>query len=91
MFDKHDSSVATCAKACRDYLSDPWKFRDKGGWAEEQQARFNIWAANLGVFADSHASLGRRLRDSSNTYLLISQLLDALHSNLGYCEAPLEP
>ncbi|KAF8846476.1 hypothetical protein BDZ45DRAFT_546876, partial [Acephala macrosclerotiorum] len=53
---------------------------------EEQQARFNMWAANLGVFAGGHASIDHRLRDSSKTYHLIFQLLDALCANLEYCK-----
>jgi len=75
-----------CSNAFAAYLTDPAQISDREEWAEEQQARFNIWAANLGVFADGHASIDHRLRDSSKTYCLIFQLLDALYANLNYCK-----
>jgi hypothetical protein len=39
------------------YLTDPVQISDREEWAEEQQACFNMWAANLRVFADGHASI----------------------------------
>lgn len=84
------SSIAVRAKGCSDafaaYLTDPAQISDREEWAEEQQARFNMWAANLGVFADGHASIDHRLRDSSKTHSLIFQFLDALYANLDYCK-----
>ena len=57
---------------------------DKEIWAEEQLSRFNVWTANLGVFALGHASVGHRLRDHPETYNLMSQFLEALRANLQY-------
>lgn len=54
-------------------------------WAQEQQARFRMWAANLGVFARGQASVDHRLRDSSELQDLVLQLLDALYANLNFC------
>jgi hypothetical protein len=56
-----------------------------GDWAEDQMTRFNIWASNLGVLAQGHASIEHRLRDCNEVYRLILQLLDALHANLLFC------
>ena len=53
-------------------------------WAEDQMTRFNIWTANLGVFALGYASVEHRLRDHSEIYNLMLQFLDALHANLYY-------
>jgi hypothetical protein len=52
-------------------------------WIGEQYARFKIWAGNIGTFAEGHASLDYRLRDSLSTqrfmlYLLIA-LADFIH------------
>lgn len=61
---------------------------DQIDWAEEQQARFRLWAANLGVFAKGQASIDHRLRDSSELQDLVLQLLDALCANLHICKRP---
>lgn len=45
---------------------------------EEQQARFLIWSGNIGVFADGHASLDYRLRDSLEARKLMVELLKSL-------------
>lgn len=49
-------------------------------WAEEQLARFNLWAASLGVYASGHASVEHRLRDHPQIYKMMMQWLDALHA-----------
>lgn len=46
--------------------------------AEDQLARFEIWAANIGVFADGHASLDHRLRDSTDARNLMKTFLESL-------------
>ncbi|KAF4539972.1 Tetratricopeptide-like helical protein [Lasiodiplodia theobromae] len=45
---------------------------------DDQLARFNIWASNIGVFASGHASLDYRLRDSPEAKTLMIQLLEGL-------------
>lgn len=45
---------------------------------EDQYGRFNIWVGNLGVFADGHASLDYRLRDSPQQMVLLKEVLDEL-------------
>ncbi|KAI9853500.1 MAG: hypothetical protein M1813_002205 [Trichoglossum hirsutum] len=52
--------------------------------AEEQQARFNIWAANIGDFADVRASLDHSLRDGPEVQSILYQLLDVVHRNLRF-------
>lgn len=50
--------------------------------AAEQQARFNIWAANIGVFAEVRSSLEYCLKENSEVRAMILQLLDLIHQNL---------
>jgi hypothetical protein len=49
---------------------------------EEQRARFLIWSANIGVFADGHASLDYRLRNSLEARKLMLDLLRSLKTYL---------
>jgi hypothetical protein len=49
---------------------------------EDQQARFRIWAGNIGVDAEGHASLDYRLRDSPQAHSLMLELLESLQSHL---------
>lgn len=50
--------------------------------SEEQKARFLIWSANIGIFADGHASLDYRLRDSLEAKKLMLDLLGSLKNYL---------
>lgn len=45
---------------------------------DDQRARFKIWAGNIGVFADGHASLDYRLRDNENARNLMKSFLGSL-------------
>jgi hypothetical protein len=51
---------------------------------QQQLARFNYWASNIGVFASRGASLDTRLnhKNSANYRILLLQLLDILEKNL---------
>jgi hypothetical protein len=49
---------------------------------KDQLARFNSWAANIGVFADIQASLDYRLRDSPKVASMIVGVLEGLKSKL---------
>jgi hypothetical protein len=53
---------------------------------EDQLARFNIWAANIGVFAEAHASLDYRVRNSPKVKAMVIQLLQALTRKLQFGE-----
>lgn len=50
------------------------------GWVEEQLARFKMWAGNIGAFAEAHASLDYRLRDSEETRRYMLDFLFSLRS-----------
>jgi len=50
--------------------------------SEEQRARFLIWSANIGIFADGHASLDYRLRDSLEARNIMLDLLGSLKNYL---------
>lgn len=50
--------------------------------AEDQLARFKIWAGNIGVDAEGHASLDYRLRDSPQARALMLELIERLQSHL---------
>lgn len=45
---------------------------------EDQLGRFNIFARNVGVFADGHASLDYRLRQSDDAQEVAQRLLRSL-------------
>ena len=59
--------------------------------SEEQRARFLIWSANIGIFADGHASLDYRLKDSLEARNLMLDLLESLKNYLqrGPCRSSL--
>jgi hypothetical protein len=84
------AAVASHAQACMKlfnlYLSGPCEVGRENEWAEDQIARFNIWASNIGAFALGHASADHRLRDSPEVHCLLLQLLEILHANLLYCK-----
>ncbi|KAF2230784.1 hypothetical protein EV356DRAFT_324935 [Viridothelium virens] len=46
--------------------------------AEDQRARFEMWAGNIGAFADGHASLDYRLRDTEDARELMVEFLRTL-------------
>lgn len=50
--------------------------------AEDQLGRFRIWAKNIGVFAEGHACLDYRLRDSAEVRLLMIDQLETLQSSV---------
>ena len=50
--------------------------------AEDQLGRFRIWAKNIGVFAEGHASLDYRLRDSAEVRLLMVDQLETLQNSV---------
>ncbi|RDW60544.1 hypothetical protein BP6252_11927 [Coleophoma cylindrospora] len=58
---------------------------------EEQKARFLIWSANIGVFADGHASLDYRLRDSLEARKLMLDLLESLKNYLRRATETIRP
>lgn len=45
---------------------------------EDQYGRFNIFARNVGTFADGHASLDYRLRNSEDAQEVTRRLLESL-------------
>ena len=47
-------------------------------WIEDQFARFKMWAGNIGAFAEGHASLDYRLRDSEETKQFMLEFLVSL-------------
>lgn len=49
---------------------------------DEQAARFRIWAGNIGVFAEAHASLDYRLRDNPDAKGLALHQLSAIQDSL---------
>lgn len=59
-------------------------------WIEEQYARFKIWAANIGAFAQGHASLDYRLRDNEQTQRFMLEFLVTLadFTKRGKCQYP---
>ena len=85
-FGESSSSLATRSLACREQLkklATSWEdCHTQNGWARNQTAQFNIWATNIGVFAEGHHSLDYRLKDIPETGELIALLLSALEKDL---------
>ncbi|KAK4220499.1 hypothetical protein QBC38DRAFT_195002 [Podospora fimiseda] len=52
---------------------------------EDQLARFSVWAANIGVFASSRASLDHRLREAPDIHNIIIDLLKSLQWRVDEC------
>lgn len=71
--------IATAAREC---TSSFIRLAREDRWAEDQQGRFQIWAANIGVFARGHASLDYRLRDTPDILELIMQQVSILKGHL---------
>jgi hypothetical protein len=71
----------TCDISGRDYNVN---------WIQEQYARFKIWAANIGAFAQGHASLDHRLRDNEQTQKFMLEFLVTLADFIkrGKCHFP---
>lgn len=60
--------------------------------SEEQRARFLIWSANIGIFADGHASLDYRLRENWEARTHMLDLLESLKNYIrrgSHLSAPL--
>lgn len=54
----------------------------------EAYGRFRLWAGNLGVFQDGHASLDWRLRDTGNMSRSVLRLINDLNDNAENSMAP---
>jgi hypothetical protein len=80
--DKHTIRVSSRAALCSKHFNYLCTVGSLESWAEDQRARFNIWAASLGVFASGHASIDHRLRDNRSAVQLIVQLLNGVDANL---------
>jgi len=72
-------STNLCLEAFQKLLSSPVLGDET---MQKPLARFNYWAANIGVFAPPRASLDVRLKNSTNYRRLLFQLLDVLERNL---------
>jgi hypothetical protein len=72
-------STNACLRTFQKLLSSPVLGDET---IQKQLARFNYWAANMGVFAPSSASLDTRLKNTTNYRRLLLQLLDVLKRNL---------
>lgn len=83
-----DAFITIAALDCVDLFNRSAKERQP--WAEDQLARFNVWATNLGVFATEHASVGYRLRDVPEISKLVMQQLEVLSANLSHRRCKLD-
>ena len=77
-------AIAVAANSCLSAFQDLLAGQVAPEKIEQQLARFNFWAANIGVFAPSRASLDTRLssRGGIKYRPLILQLLHVLEKNL---------
>ena len=72
--------AARCSSLFEEILSNVQS--DCFDLVETQFGRLNIWASNIGVFANENASLDYRLRYSNDIRVTILQLLEVLDRNL---------
>jgi hypothetical protein len=74
------SHARHCVSLFNEYLLKP--DQEIADLSREQQARFNLWAANIGVFADSPASLDSRLEEHPDVRAMVLRALTVLGRNL---------
>jgi predicted alpha/beta hydrolase family esterase len=86
IIDETEHTLFAHANACIKQLNElsVLEARKDEYWAEDQNARFHIWAANLGVFAPGHASSDHRLGQHPEVVQVLTQLLKALEANLNH-------
>ena len=58
--------------------AEPNGQNDEGSQTQEQMARFEMWAGNIGAFAEGHASLDYRVRNSDDAKRLMVEFLSSL-------------
>ncbi|PGH18593.1 hypothetical protein AJ79_00372 [Helicocarpus griseus UAMH5409] len=84
MASSNESKIAITAKACLDQLLDSLNTLEVGEneilWNKllDQTGRLQIWISNIGVFADTRASLDYRLWELPDLRDLIVQLLESI-------------
>ena len=59
--------------------------REDAAWLTDQQLRFDLWCARLGVLAPGDLSITHRLRRNQVAARAIAQVLEALLINLRLC------
>lgn len=88
-----DGSIADIADRARQLLLCCQKIRSEEVQkiATAQLVRFNLWAANIGVFAPRHASLDYRLRTAPTVKTAVEGNLEILCVHLVSSEKPIFP
>lgn len=79
-----DDSIANTAEKARQFLLCCQKIQHKDNHkiASTHLSRFNLWASNIGVFAERHASLDYRLRTLPTVKAAIEGNLEILCRHL---------
>jgi hypothetical protein len=80
-----EDDIRTNAKVCFDTFGCLCKLYGEDSWFEDQKARCNLWASDLGVFAPMRVSADHRLRDYPVIRQVINQLLRGMAANLDHC------
>lgn len=75
-----------CVSLLRDLRDLPTALQEQRTWAEDQLARLNLWADNLGVFAQGEFSINHRLAKNRQVAFLVEQLIEALLANVTICK-----
>lgn len=81
-YEKSAQSLAARSLTCKELLKKLCHSQNDQQWAKDQAAQFNIWAADTGVFAETHHSLDFRLEGIPETRNLVALLLDTLEVDL---------
>lgn len=79
------SDIRELSTRCKELLRQLSTDYGPGGLVEvrDMMARFNIWAANMGVFREGRQSAASRLKNAPQIAELVHQLLVALRRDLG--------
>jgi len=83
-------SIAAAARACviefdRALGLASWLPPRENASVEDQIARFSLWSANTGVFAQGKLSMDYRLREVPEIHSVVTGLLDALLDQIIRC------
>jgi hypothetical protein len=75
------ASISEGAQRCRELFHQVCE-SETTGYIRDRYATFNIWASNIGVFAQRHASLDFRLRELPDEHDLVVQYLALIEESL---------
>jgi hypothetical protein len=89
------STIGECSKKCLNLFSQSadamWDLQQSDASRvknsfQDEFVRFKLWASNIGVFADVHASLDFRVRELPDVAEMFLRQLDTIECRLDQCK-----